>query len=88
MCNKSCAESSSPFKHDKNWFLKRRLDTNMCQVLIDVKYTRDWQLGLKKTLQDWVVIPITFTIQKWSFLSRIYLSMNKSTVFCRYVHIY
>ena len=24
----------------------------MCQVLIDVKYTRDWQLGLKKNLQD------------------------------------
>ena len=67
MCNKSCAESSSPFKHDKNWFLKGRLDTNMCQVLIDVKYTRDWQLGLKKTLQDWVVKPITFIIQKMKF---------------------
>ena len=35
-------------------FLKRRLDTNLCQVLIDVKYTRDWQLGLKKNLKDLV----------------------------------
>ena len=33
----------------KNLFLKRRLDTNLCQVLTDVKYMRDWQLGLKKT---------------------------------------
>ena len=40
----------------QNWFLKRKLDTNLCQVLIDVNYTRDWQLGLKKNLlQDSVV---------------------------------
>ena len=39
----------------------------MFQVLIDVKYTRDWQLGLKKNLQDWVVKPITFTTQKMKF---------------------
>ena len=40
----------------QNWFLKRRLDTNLYQVLIDVNYTRDWQLGLKKDLlQDSVV---------------------------------
>ena len=63
-CNNSCAESSSPFEHAKNWFLKRRLDTNLCQVLIDVKYTRDWQLGLKKNLQDSVVKPMIFTTQK------------------------
>ena len=50
LCNKSCVENSRPFEHVKNWFLKRRLDTNLCQVLIDVKYTRDWQLGLKKNL--------------------------------------
>ena len=40
-CNNSCAESGSPFEHAKNWFLKRRLDTNLCQVFTDVKYTRD-----------------------------------------------
>ena len=51
----------------KNWFLKRRLDTNLCQVLIDVKYTRGWQLGLKKNLQYWVVKPIIFTTQKMKF---------------------
>ena len=45
-------------------FLKRRLDTNLCQELIDVKYTRDWQLGLKKILQDSVVKPIISTTQK------------------------
>ena len=49
----------------QNLFLKRRLDTNPCQVLIDVNYTKDWQLGLKKNLQqDSVVKPITFTTQK------------------------
>ena len=48
----------------KNWFLKRRLDTNLCRVLIDVKYERDWQLGLKKNLQDLVVKPIIFNTQK------------------------
>ena len=36
----------------QNWYLKRRLDTNLCQVLIDVKYTRDSQLDLQKNLQD------------------------------------
>ena len=51
----------------KNWFLKRRLDTNLCQALIDVKYTRDWQLGLKKNSQYWVVKPIIFTTQKMKF---------------------
>ena len=34
------------------FFLKWRLDPNLCQVLIDVNYTRDWQLGLKKNLQQ------------------------------------
>ena len=32
--------------------MKRRLDTNLCQVLIEVKYTGDWQLGLQKNMQD------------------------------------
>ena len=36
-------------------------------VLIDVKHARDWQLGLKKNLQDWVVKPIIFTTQKMKF---------------------
>ena len=48
----------------ENWFLKKRLNTNLCQVLIDVKYMRDWQLGLKKNLQDTVVKPVIFTTQK------------------------
>ena len=51
----------------KNWFLKRRLDTNLCQVLRDVKYTRDWQLGLQKSLQDSVIKTIIFTTQKMRF---------------------
>ena len=33
-------------------FLKCRRDPNLCQVLINVNYTRDWQLGLKKNLQQ------------------------------------
>ena len=66
-CNNSCTESSRPFELAKNWFLKRRLDNNMCQVLIDVKYTKDWQLGLNKNLQDWLVKPIIFTTQKVKF---------------------
>ena len=37
-----------------------RLDTNLCQMLIDVKYARDWQLGLKKNWQDSVVKPVKF----------------------------
>ena len=62
-CNKSSAESSSLFEHTNSCFLKRGLDTNLCQVPIDVKYTRDWQLGLKKNVQDPVVKPIIFTTQ-------------------------
>ena len=45
-------------RSNKNRFLKRRLDTNLCQVLIDVKYTRNWYLGLKKNFQDSVVKPV------------------------------
>ena len=37
-CNNFCAESSCPFEHAKNCFLKRRLGTNLCEVLIDVKH--------------------------------------------------
>ena len=33
-------------------------------MLIDVKYTKDLQLVLNKNLQDSVVKPIIFTIQK------------------------
>ena len=36
-------------------------------MLIDIKYTRDWQLVLKKNLQDSVVKPIIFTTQKMKF---------------------
>ena len=32
-----------------------------------VKYTRDWQLGLKKNFKDLVVIPIISTTQKMKF---------------------
>ena len=51
----------------KNRFLKRRLDTNLCQVFIDVKYMRDWQLDLNKNLQDLVTKPKIFTTQKMKF---------------------
>ena len=44
----------------------KRQDTNLCQVLIDVKYMRECQLGLKKNLQDSVVKPTIFTTQKFS----------------------
>ena len=44
------------------------MDTNLCLVLIDVNYTRDWQLGLKKKLQqDSVIKPIIITTQKIKF---------------------
>ena len=66
-CSNSCAQSSSPFEHGESWFLKKRLYTNLSTVLIDVKYTRDWQLGLKKNLQDSVVKPIIFVTQKMKF---------------------
>ena len=33
-------------------------------MLIDVKYARDWQLVLKKNLQDLVVKPIILDTQK------------------------
>ena len=36
-CNNSCAESCSPFKHTINWFLKKRLDTNLCQIFNKVR---------------------------------------------------
>ena len=53
-------------------------------VLIDVKDTRDWQLGLKKKLKDSVMI---FTLK--TFPLRICLiSVSKSAVLCGYVHIY
>ena len=89
LCNDSCAESSSPFEHAKNRFLKRILDTNLCQVLIDVKYARYWQLVLKKSLQDSVVKPIVFTAQNMKFLWKIYLiNVSKSAVLCGHVYIY
>ena len=45
-----------------------RLDRNLCQVLIDVEYTKDWQLGLKKNLQDSKPVkPVIFTTQKMKF---------------------
>ena len=39
-------------------------------MLIDVKYTRDLQLGLKKNLQDSVVKLIIFTTQKVKFSAK------------------
>ena len=42
-------------------------------MLIDVKYTRDWQLGLKKNLQDSAVKPIYSRHEKGSFPLKIYL---------------
>ena len=42
-------------------------DTNLCQVLGDINYTRDWQLGLNENLQYSVVKPLIFTTQKMKF---------------------
>ena len=42
-------------------------DTNLCQVLVDINYTRDWQLGLNENLQYSVVKPLIFTTQKMKF---------------------
>ena len=36
-------------------------------MLIDVKYLGDWQLGLKKNLQDSVVKSIIFTRREMKF---------------------
>ena len=66
-CNNSCAESCSHFEHVQNWFLKMKPDTNLCQVLVDINYTRDWQLGLNENLQYSVVKPLIFTTQKMKF---------------------
>ena len=85
-CNNSCAESFSPFEYAKNLFLKRRLGTNLCQVLTDKKYTRDWQLGLKKNLEDSVEKPIIFTPQ--GFPVKDLFNVSKSAVLCGYVYIY
>ena len=35
--------------------------------MTDVQYSRDWQLGLKKNLQDSVVKPIIFTTKEMTF---------------------
>ena len=40
----------------------KRIDANLFQVLIYVKYAIDWQLDLKKNLQDSVVKSIIFII--------------------------
>ena len=94
-CYNSCAESSSPFEHAKNLFLKRWLDTKLSQVLIDVKYTRYWQLGLNKenslNKENFARFnnKTNNIHRKWSFPWRIYLiNVNKSAVLCGYVHIY
>ena len=36
-------------------------------MLIDAKYMRDWQLGLKKNLEDSAVKPRIFATQKMKF---------------------
>ena len=78
--NYSCGESSSPFEHAKNWSLKRRLNSNLYQLLIDVKYTRHWHLGLKENLSDSVVVkPIIFATQKKKFS----VVKNKTTYFLK-----
>ena len=58
-------------------------------MLIDVKYTRDWQLGLKKNLQDSAVKPIIFTTQKRKFSVKetfaVSLQNRKSCVCVKYL---
>ena len=64
----------------KNRFLKR-LDTNLCQMLIDVKYTGDWQVGLKENLQDSAVNPVIYTTQKMKFpVKDLFNVVSKSAV--------
>ena len=51
-------------------------------MLTDVKYTRHWQLGLKKNFQDLVVKPPIFTTQKMKFSVKDYLiNVSKLTVY-------
>ena len=59
-------------------------------MLVDVKYTRDRQLSLKKNLQDSVVKPVIFTAQKNEVfrLGTFLVNVSKSTVLCGYVQIY
>ena len=59
-------------------------------MLVDVKYTRDRQLSLKKNLQDSVVKPVIFTAQKNEVfrLGTFLVNVSKITVLCGYVHIY
>ena len=49
-------------------------------MLIDVKYTRDWQLGLEKNLQDSVVKPIIFTNQKMKFSVKDLFNKNEGFI--------
>ena len=59
-------------------------------MLIDVKYARDWQLVLKKNLQDSVVKPIIFATQKIELSVKDFCltNMSKFAVLYGYVHIY
>ena len=45
----------------------RRLNTNLCQLLIHVKYTRHWHLGLKEDLPGSVVVKLILATQKMKF---------------------
>ena len=55
--------------------------SNLCQVLIDVKYTRGWQVGLKKNLQDSAVNPVIYTTQKMKFpVKDLFNIVSKSAV--------
>ena len=56
-------------------------------MLIDVQYMTDWQLRLKKHLQDWVVKPIIFTTQKMKFSIKNLFNVSKSTDLSAYVLI-
>ena len=88
-CNNSCAESSSPFEQDKNWFLKKRLTANLssvdwCKVFERPKIKFEEKLARLSSKTSNI-----HSTKRWSFpLGTFLVNVSKSTVLCGYVHIY
>ena len=58
------------------------------ELLTDVKYTRGYQLGLKKNLQDSVVKLIIFNTQRMKFSVKDLFNVSKYAVLCGLAYIY
>ena len=70
----------------QSWFLKRKLNSNLCQVLIHVNYMRDWQSDFKKNLQqDSIVKRIILMTQKMEFSVK--NLFNKKEQICSFMQI-